>query len=135
MDQRLATLQQALEEKPRRPITLLRVAEWSAQSGFDKLPNEVRQRHDPLQVYIDSLKQEREENQRMCVALQKFLEIDSHTARDTKLFEMQSEKYADQISMYKGMYNSIMAQIQTDQLHRQSEGYEVRVIMDPTQKK
>jgi hypothetical protein len=128
---RLAWIEKAIADPQARTTVLVKINEWSARSGFDKLPAPVKQEADMQQVYRDYLKQELEENS----AVERSLADLVNTERD-KLYtvsehESVRERLRTTAENGNKLRDAVRAKLNEFDLFRASAGYQVQVVSPP----
>ncbi len=126
----IESLERAAKEQPHPLGVTLEASRWAMQSGYDKLPAEVKKDADPLQAYILALKQELEENQLSDAALGSLLAEEQKQAVERSRHEWQETDLRRKIETTQQLYDSIFKRVQGLEL-MQSQGLKVVVINPP----
>ena len=132
LGERVAGLTRAVQDEPRRPVIVLLVADWSAKSGFDKLPDDVKKGLDPLKVYIDFLQKELEDSHRTEKVLEQIIMKEQASLRERVAYDIQDKKMRKQVEMTELMLDDILKKIQEADTYPNRHGYEPQWVLPPT---
>jgi uncharacterized protein involved in exopolysaccharide biosynthesis len=132
---RLGMLEKAVADKNPSVAITLKVNEWAARSGFDKLPQEARQGIDATHAYIAFLKQELDESRASEKALDQLLAIERERAKQYMMSQMQDDRLRNQIVQNRQLLESITKRLSEINLIKDFGGFEARMVAPPRVKK
>jgi hypothetical protein len=135
LEGRLAWTEKAVADKSDLLAFQLKVNEWAARSGLDKLPAEARRGLDPQQAYIRVLRQELAENRAIQQGLDQAIEKEQARVQELRAFELQEERLRGRIASYRSMFEAIMKRANEMNLTRDFGGYEAKIVDPPRVKK
>jgi hypothetical protein len=131
---RLAWVVAALSDKTTRTALQLKVNEWAARSGFDRLPGGSKQDNDAIPAYQEYLRQELEENKSVEYCLVRLIDSERGELRTLNAHELQVESRRKQVESSQKLLDAIVNQIAKAESERDFSGYAVQIIAPPMKK-
>lgn len=135
LEGRLAWAEKAIADRDDKLAFQLKVNEWAARSGYDKLPKESRQGLEPQQAYISVLKQDLAENLAVQKRLSEAIETEQKRMMDMNNYEIQEERLRNAIASHRTLFDNIVRRLQEVNLVKDFGGYEARQVSPPRVKK
>jgi hypothetical protein len=135
LEGRLAWLEKALADKNNLAMVELKVNEWAARVGFEKLSKEERQNLDAPHAYQNYLKQELAETRSIELALDKLAESERERARKLSNLELRDDMLRNRVVQSRQLLESITKRLSEINLMKDFGGFEARIVAPPRVKK
>jgi uncharacterized protein involved in exopolysaccharide biosynthesis len=109
----------------------IKVREWAKASGFDALPEQVREETTATDAYIESLRAELANARNLEASVKQLKDAKLGEMKDALTFTFEDDKLKNEVSRIQQMFDTTLQKLTEIDLVRDQSGFDARLLSPP----